>query len=131
MLVRHYLEQGASRSARAPARHQPGHDPPLDPGRRARAGPGHDAGLEDTFRYVSSVPQELMFHQMKAVITRDLRFQGGALVRNLVCLRFSHHSPFTPPVGPNVRRPQQSRAPRLSPPRWFCLLSDVHQRRGP
>ena len=33
---------------------------------------------------------------MKAVITRDLRLQGGALVRNLEFLRFAHHSTFTP-----------------------------------
>jgi hypothetical protein len=33
---------------------------------------------------------------MKAVITRDLRLQGGALVRNLEFLRFAHHWSFTP-----------------------------------
>ena len=33
---------------------------------------------------------------MKAVITRDLRLQGGALVRNLEFLRFAHHWGFTP-----------------------------------
>jgi transposase len=38
-------------------------------------------GLEDAFRYFGGVPQELLFDQMKAVITRDLRLQGGALVR--------------------------------------------------
>src|SRR6478752_1288815 len=40
-------------------------------------------GLEDAFRSFGGVPQELLFDQMKAVITRDLRLQGGALVRNL------------------------------------------------
>ena len=30
-------------------------------------------GLEDAFRYFGGVPQELLFDQMKAVITRDLR----------------------------------------------------------
>ena len=53
-------------------------------------------GLEDAFRYVGGVPQELLFDQMKAVITRDLRLQGGALVRNLEFLRFAHHGSFTP-----------------------------------
>ena len=53
-------------------------------------------GLEDAFRYVGGVPQELLFDQMKAVITRDLRLQGGALVRNLEFLRFAHHWSFTP-----------------------------------
>ena len=52
-------------------------------------------GLEDAFRYFG-VPQELLFDQMKAVITRDLRLQGGALVRNLEFLRFAHHWSFTP-----------------------------------
>src|SRR5215213_10187771 len=53
-------------------------------------------GLEDAFRYCGGVPQELLFDQMKAVITRDLRLQGGALVRNLEFLRVAHHWSFTP-----------------------------------
>src|SRR3954471_18888227 len=53
-------------------------------------------GLEDAFRYFGGVPQELLFDQMKTVITRDLRLQGGALVRNLEFLRFAHHWSFTP-----------------------------------
>ena len=61
--------------------------------------PGHgDAGegLEEAFRYFGGVPQELLFDQMKAVITRDLRLEGGALVRNAEFLRFAHHWGFTP-----------------------------------
>ena len=53
-------------------------------------------GLEDAFRAFGGVPQELLFDQMKAVITRDLRLQGGALVHNLEFLRFAHHWGFTP-----------------------------------
>ena len=53
-------------------------------------------GLEEAFRSFGGVPQELLFDQMKAVITRDLRLQGGALVRNLEFLRFAHHWSFTP-----------------------------------
>ena len=53
-------------------------------------------GLEDAFRSFGGVPQEVLFDQMKAVITRDLRLQGGALVRNLEFLRFAHHWSFTP-----------------------------------
>ncbi len=53
-------------------------------------------GLEDAFRYFGGVPHELLFDQMKAVITRDLRLQGGALVRNLEFLRFAYHWSFTP-----------------------------------
>ena len=33
-------------------------------------------GLEEAFRYFGGVPQELLFDQMKAVITRDLRLRG-------------------------------------------------------
>jgi hypothetical protein len=40
-------------------------------------------GLEEAFRSFGRVPQELLFDQMNAVITRDLRLQGGALVHNL------------------------------------------------
>ena len=53
-------------------------------------------GLEDVCRYFGGVPHERLFDQMKAVITRDLRLQGGALVRNLEFLRFAHHWSFTP-----------------------------------
>ena len=53
-------------------------------------------GLEDAFRYFGGVPFELLFDQMKAVITRDLRLEGGALVRNLEFLRFARHWGFTP-----------------------------------
>jgi transposase len=53
-------------------------------------------GLEDAFVAFGGVPQELLFDQMKAVITRDLRLEGGALVRNAEFLRFAHHWGFTP-----------------------------------
>ena len=53
-------------------------------------------GLEEAFRYFGGVPQELLFDQMKAVITRDLRLEGGALVRNAELLRFAQHWDFTP-----------------------------------
>jgi transposase len=53
-------------------------------------------GLEDAFGYFGGVPHELLFDQMKAVITRDLRLEGGALVRNLEFLRFAGHWGFTP-----------------------------------
>jgi transposase len=66
-----------------------------------RFGPRQDmrtllTGLEDAFLAFGGVPQELLFDQMKAVITRDLRLQGGALVHNLEFLRFAHHWGFTP-----------------------------------
>jgi transposase len=53
-------------------------------------------GLEEAFLAFGGVPQELLFDQMRAVITRDLRLQGGALVHNLEFLRFAHHWGFTP-----------------------------------
>jgi transposase len=54
------------------------------------------SGLEDAFRYFGGVPQELLFDQMKAVITRDLRLEGGALIHNLEFVRFAAHWGFTP-----------------------------------
>jgi transposase len=45
-------------------------------------------GLEEAFASFGGVPQELLFDQMKAVITRDLRLEGGGLVRNAEFLRF-------------------------------------------
>jgi transposase len=53
-------------------------------------------GLEDAFLAFGGVPHELLFDQMKAVITRDLRLEGGGLVRNAEFLRFAHHWGFTP-----------------------------------
>jgi transposase len=53
-------------------------------------------GLEEAFLAFGGVPHELLFDQMRSVITRDLRLQGGALVHNLEFLRFAHHWGFTP-----------------------------------
>jgi transposase len=53
-------------------------------------------GLEDAFLYFGGVPQEVLFDQMKAVITRDLRLEGGALIRHAEFLRFARHWGFTP-----------------------------------
>ncbi len=53
-------------------------------------------GLEEAFLSFGGVPQELLFDQMKAVITRDVRLEGGALVRNGEFLRFASHWSFTP-----------------------------------
>lgn len=54
------------------------------------------SGLEDAFGYFGGVPHEMLFDQMKAVITRDLRLEGGALIHNLEFLRFAGHWGFTP-----------------------------------
>jgi transposase len=53
-------------------------------------------GLEDAFLAFGGVPQELLFDQMKAVVTRDLRLADGPLIRNAEFLRFAHHWGFTP-----------------------------------
>ena len=69
-------------------------------------------GVEDAFRYCGGVPQELLFDQMKAVITRDLRLEGGALVRNLEFLRFAHHWSFTPRACRPYRAQTKSKVER-------------------
>jgi transposase len=53
-------------------------------------------GLEEAFAAFGGVPQELLFDQMKAVITKDLRVEGGDLVRNAEFMRFASHWSFTP-----------------------------------
>ena len=51
-------------------------------------------GLERSFAYFGGVPSELLFDQMKAVITDDRRHEGGRLIENPEFLRFSHHWRF-------------------------------------
>lgn len=53
-------------------------------------------GLEEAFGFFGGVPTELLFDQMKTVITRDCRLEGGALVKNAEFLRFAAHWNFTP-----------------------------------
>jgi len=86
-------------------------------------------GLEDAFRDFGGVPQELLFDQMNAVITRDLRLQGGALLRNLEFLRFAHHWSFTPRACRPYRAQTkgQSRASGPVPPGQFHLRTAVCQ----
>ena len=64
-------------------------------------------GLEDAFRTVGAMPQQLLFDQLKAVITRDLRLEGGALVRNAEFLRFAGTGASRRrPGGRTARRPK-------------------------
>lgn len=51
-------------------------------------------GLEEAFAFFGGVPRELLFDQMKAVITKDLRLLGGQLVINAEFLRFAAHWGF-------------------------------------
>ena len=48
-------------------------------------------GLEEAFHVFGGVPEELLFDQMRAVITKDLRLLGGQLVVNEEFLRFAAH----------------------------------------
>lgn len=54
------------------------------------------AGLEAAFEAFGGVPREILFDQMKAVITTDLRRLGGQLVVNDEFLRFAAHWGFRP-----------------------------------
>ena len=53
------------------------------------------SGLEEALAFFGGVPRELLFDQMKAVITKDLRLLGGQLVRNEEFQRFAAHWSFT------------------------------------
>ena len=49
------------------------------------------AGLEACFTAWGGVPRELLFDQMRSVLTRDDRLAGGGLTHNLEFLRFCRH----------------------------------------
>ena len=51
-------------------------------------------GLEASFDYFGGVPGELLFDQMKSVIVRDGREEGGRLIENREFVRFSRHWGF-------------------------------------
>jgi len=51
-------------------------------------------GLEESFAFFGGVPHELVFDQMKAVITRDDRAHSGRPVENMEFLRFAAHWGF-------------------------------------
>lgn len=51
-------------------------------------------GLEAAFSYFGGVPSELLFDQMKAVVIKDERSDGGRLTENAEFLRFAHHWDF-------------------------------------
>ncbi|MEM9294156.1 MAG: IS21 family transposase [Acidobacteriota bacterium] len=54
------------------------------------------SGLEEAFRFFGGVPRELLFDQMRAVVTADSRFEGGELVMNPEFSRFARHWGFRP-----------------------------------
>jgi transposase len=51
-------------------------------------------GLEACFTDWGGVPKELLFDQMRSVVTRDERLTGGALLQNLELSRFARHYGF-------------------------------------
>jgi transposase len=51
-------------------------------------------GLEEAFGFFGGVPQELLFDQMKSVITSDGRLNGEKLVTNAEFIRFAAHWGF-------------------------------------
>ena len=51
-------------------------------------------GLEACFTSWGGVPRELLFDQMRAVLTRDDRLTGGGLTHNLELSRFARHYGF-------------------------------------
>ncbi len=53
-------------------------------------------GLEAAFGAFGGVPRELLFDQMRSVITRDQRGEGGSLTENAEFLRFAAHWDFRP-----------------------------------
>jgi transposase len=70
-------------------------------------------GLEEAFAFFGGVPKELLFDQMRSVITKDLRMLGGQLVVNEEFLRFASHwgfrpracQPYRPETKGKVERP--------------------------
>lgn len=53
-------------------------------------------GLESAFQFFGGTTEEVLFDQMKTVITRDDRLRGGDLVTNAEFRRFAAHWGFTP-----------------------------------
>ncbi len=51
-------------------------------------------GLEEAFAFFGGTPQEVLFDQMKSVITKDGRMNGEKLVSNAEFLRFAAHYDF-------------------------------------
>jgi transposase len=95
-------------------------------------------GLEEAFHFFGGVPKELLFDQMKAVITKDLRLLGGQLVRNEEFLRFSAHWRFTPracrpyraKTKGKVERPVYYVRDNFVYGRTFLGDGDLHDQRG-
>jgi transposase len=51
-------------------------------------------GLEEAFSFFGGVPEEVLFDQMKSVITQDGRMNGEKLITNAEFVRFAAHYDF-------------------------------------
>ena len=74
-------------------------------------------GLEAAFDFFGGVPREILFDQMRSVILRDIRHEGGPLVENPEFLRFAQHWGFRPRAS--QQQPYGSLWPLLSGPKDF------------
>ena len=65
-------------------------------------------GLEAAFTFFGGVPRELLFDQMKAVVTKDERAAGGRVTETAEFLRLAHHWDFRVRAwsSPTGRRPR-------------------------
>ena len=81
-------------------------------------------GLEEAFAFFGGVPRELLFDQMKAIITRDLRLLGGQLVLNEEFLRFASHWGFRPRACRPYRAQTKGKVER---PIRFQLMSHRYE----
>ena len=90
-------------------------------------------GLEASFAYFGGVPSELLFDQMKAVITGDKRDEGGRLIENPEFLRFSRHWSFRIRACRPVPGPDEGEGRAAGPlyPGQLLLRSGVRVRRRP
>jgi transposase len=82
-------------------------------------------GLEAAFEYFGGVPHELLFDQMRAVVTDDRRDDGGPLVLNSEFLRFAEHWGFRP----RACRPYRARTKgKVERPIRYCRQSFFYGR---
>jgi len=88
-------------------------------------------GLEAAFSFSAGVPRELLFNQMKGVITKDERTAGGRITENAELLRFAHHWDFqVRACRPYRAKTKQGGSAGKLRPFELLLRSDLHLGRG-
>ncbi len=88
-------------------------------------------GLEAAFGFFGGVPRDLLFDQMKSVIVRDLRGEGGRVTENAEFLRFAAHWGFRPRGCLPGEGEGEGRAPHRLRSQELHLRSQLRRRRGP